>query len=318
MSRLFFRDQGYSLDPQETVLECMLRHDIAYPNACRAGVCHSCLIKAEDGVVNPLWQRGLPDTLKVQGYFLACIAQPETELILLAPDSTECDIPAEIQALTWLNRNVLQVKLGVTDNTIWIPGQYLNLLNEQGVVRSYSIANIPVQEGFIELHVKIYPDGMMGQWFANEALVGNRVTLRGPFGHCFYHNPDRQAFDIVLAGTGTGLAPLLAVAKSALSHDHPGKITLVHGGVTDEDMYYQEELTTLAALFPSFYYDPCVLKSQGLFPEAAVEKRVLNSLQNPSATRVYVCGPKATTDKLKKQIFLAGVPSSAILSDTFL
>ncbi|VEB38398.1 xylene monooxygenase [Legionella sainthelensi] len=318
MSSIDFNNQSYRLAPQENVLQCLLRHGVNYPNSCQAGICQSCLIKAKDGVIHPSWQEGLPETLKSQGYFLACLAKPEAALQVVAPDSAECEVDAKIIDLKLLNYNVMQVKLGVENLEGWIPGQYLSLINPEGIMRSYSIANIPIKEGFIELHVKIYPDGSMGQWLLHKATKHIDVKLRGPFGRCFYYNPDQLAFDILLAGTGTGLAPLIAIIKSALSQNHQGLITLVHGGLSDEDIYYREELEMLSAVFSSFVYDPCVLQSHGCYPEASVEKRALIHLNVSKATRVYVCGPQETTNKLKRQIFLAGVPSHAILSDAFL
>lgn len=97
-----------------------------------------------------------------------------------------------------------------------------------------------------------------------------------------------------------------------------GTITLVHGGVTDEDIYHKEELEMLSLLFSNFRYDPCVLHSQELYPEGSIEKRVLAHLHSPNTTKVYVYGPKETTNKLKTRIFLADVPSANIYSDIFL
>lgn len=318
MSTVSFKNQFYTLEHQESVLQCLLRHEVDYPNSCQVGICQSCLIKIKDGVVNPAWQEGLPETLKAQGYFLACLAKPEAALQVSSPESAECEVNAKIIDIKSLNCNVMQVKLRVDNLEHWVPGQYLSLISPAGTIRSYSIANMPIQEGFIELHIKIYPGGSMGQWLVSKATKNIEVKLRGPFGRCFYYNPEQLAFNMLLAGTGTGLAPLIAIIKSALSQNQQGTITLVHGGLSDEDIYYKEELEMLAMLFPSFVYDPCVLQSQGQFPEASIEKRTLMHLNQPKETRVYVCGPKETTDKLKKQVFLAGVPSQAILSDVFL
>ncbi len=318
MSTVAFKNQLYVLESQESVLQCLLRHKVDYPNSCQAGICQSCLIKVKDGEINLAWQEGLPETLKAQGYFLACLAKPETPLEVSTPESAECEANAQIVDIKSLNYNVMQLTLCVDNLEHWVPGQYLSLINPEGTIRSYSIANIPGQEGFIELHVKIYPGGSMGQWLANKATKNTEVKLRGPFGRCFYYNPEQLTFNMLLAGTGTGLAPLIAIIKSALKQNHQGSITLVHGGLADEDIYYKEELELLSMLFPSFVYDPCVLQSQGQYPESAIEQRALMHLNQPKETRVYVCGPKETTDKLKKQIFLAGVPSQAILSDVFL
>lgn len=318
MNTITFENKPYSLTTDENILSCFLRHGIEYPNSCQAGICQSCLIKATDGVIDPSWQEGLPETLKVQGYFLACMAKPKTNLKLVSLDSAECDVEAKIIDIERLNYNVLKLKLLVANPGVWTPGQYLNLINSAQIARSYSIANIPAQDGCIELHIKIVESGAMGQWLQGTAIIDTQVRLRGPFGKCYYYNPDNLSFDMLLTGTGTGLAPLIGIIKSALSQEHEGAITLVHGGCIDDDIYYAEELETLAAVFQNFYYNPCVLNSQGRYPEASIERSVLTYLNNPNDTQVYVCGPKEITNKLKTSIFLAGVPSKFIFSDPFL
>ncbi|KTD31616.1 xylene monooxygenase [Legionella moravica] len=318
MNTVTYKNRLYSVSEQENILSCLLRHGIPYPNSCQAGICQSCLIKATDGTINPTWQEGLPEPLKKQGYFLACLAKPESDIQLVSPDTSECDVTAQIIGIERLNYNVLQIKLHVENPDDWLPGQYLNLINPDEITRSYSIANIPEDEGYIELHVKLVPNGGMSQWLQETAQIGTSVTLRGPFGTCYYYNPDKASYDILLAGTGTGLAPLVGIIKSALSQGHKGNITLIHGGLTDNDIYYRDELETLAALFNQVYYKPCVLKSQGRFPEASIDQQVLSCINNPDGLRAYICGPKETTNKLKTTIFLAGVPSKFIFSDAFL
>lgn len=158
----------------------------------------------------------------------------------------------------------------------------------------------------------------MGQWLLQRATTDTFITIQGPFGQCYYHNPDKLAFNILLAGTGNGFAPLIGLIKSALTQKHEGMITLVHGEVIDEDIYYKEELEMLSLLFNNFCYDPCVLQSRGLYPESSIEKQVSTHLNALTATKEYVCGPKETTNKLKTRIFLAGIPSANIYSDVFL
>lgn len=318
MNTIIFENKHYSLTTDESILSCFLRHGIEYPNSCQAGICQSCLIKAIDGVIDPSWQEGLPEILKVQGYFLACMAKPATDIKLISPDTSECDVEAKIIDIKRLNYNVLKLRLQVDNYSEWIAGQYLNLINSNQIARSYSIANIPAQDGYIELHIKIVDHGVMSQWVQESAVIDTKIRLRGPFGKCYYYNPDNLSFDMLLAGTGTGLAPLIGIIKSALSQGHQGVITLVHGGRIDDDIYYTEELETLAEVFKNFHYAPCVLQGYGRYPEVSIERWVLTYLNSPDDTWFYVCGPKETTNKLKTTAFLAGVPSKAIFSDAFL
>ncbi|WP_131783659.1 FAD-binding oxidoreductase [Legionella gresilensis] len=317
MPELHYNNQRLSSMENESVLDCLLRYNISYPHSCRSGICQACLVKATDNKIEPTWQEGLPDTLKTKGYFLACQAKPTTDLYLKAPAVAECDQQALITEITKLTYNVIRVRLLAENLQDWIPGQYLNLINPHGLSRSYSIANMPANEGYIEIHIKLKDDGEMSRWFQKKAAVDTIVQIRGPFGTCYYINPDKVAFDILLVGTGTGLAPLLAIAKSALSEQHNGKITLIHGGCQDDDIYYAEELETLASWYPNFVYIPCVLKTSGRYLEANVLDKTQHTLTNLKNIHVYICGPKEITSKLKTNVFLAGVPSTKIYSDSF-
>lgn len=317
MPELYYNNQILQVLEDESVLDCLLRHDIDYPHACRSGICQACLMKTTDSPIEPKWQEGLPNTLKSQGYFLACQAKPTTTIYLKNPDTAECEQQAMITELTPLTHNVIRVRLLVEHLENWIPGQYLNLMNPDGISRSYSIANIPVKEGYIELHIKLKDNGAMSKWFQKTATVDTLIHIRGPFGKCYYINPDKVPFDMLLVGTGTGLAPLLAIVKTALSEQHEGKITLIHGGCNDNDIYYAEELKTLASFYQNFEYVPCVLKTNGLYSEANIFDKTLLFLTETKKIQVYVCGPKETTNKLKTKVFLAGVSSTKIYSDAF-
>ena len=155
MSAFTFKSQPYLLEDNETVLTCLMRHGIDYPHSCQAGICQSCLIKATEGVIDQSWQEGLPEPLKAQGYFLACMAKSTSNLVLESPDTAECDIKATITNITRLSYNVIKINLSIDNPDDWIPGQYLNLINSEEITRSYSIANIPSQNSHIELHIKI-------------------------------------------------------------------------------------------------------------------------------------------------------------------
>lgn len=318
MAELYYKNRLLQLMEGESILDCLLRHHVDYPHSCRSGICQACLIKTTDNSVESNWQEGLPDTLIEQGYFLACQAKSKSNLKLLDPDVSECEQPAIINELTYLNYNVVKVGISTEHLEKWTPGQFLNLINPEGISRSYSIANIPAKEGYIELNIKLKDGGEMSRWIQEAATINLTVNIRGPFGKCYYLNPDQSPYDIFLVGTGTGLAPLLAIAKTALSEHHQGKITILHGGCHDDDMYYSKALRILELTYNNFHYIPCVLKSKGLYPEESIFDAAIRHLpSNVHNLQVFVCGPKETTNKIKTTLFIAGMPSTRIFSDAF-
>lgn len=317
MVEVKYEKNNYSLHATETLLDGLLRHQVAYPHACKAGVCQSCLSELITGTPHPDWQIGLDTNLKVQNYFLACLCQPKEDLEFRLANLAKYSENVQILDLLFLNANVLRVRLSIKNATHFRPGQFIHLINPAGVTRSYSIANRPHCDRFIELHIKLYAQGLMSQWLQHVS-VDTTVKIVGPFGHCFYHNPTQQAFPIVLAGTGTGLAPLVGIALEALSQHHQGNIYLLHGGVTRADLYLDPFLQKLTRRYASFFYQTCTLEKSSSHAPLSLDQCLSVQLQGiASAARVFVCGPEDTTRRLKMKAFLAGTPSTSIYSDAF-
>jgi len=279
----------------ETVLDCLLRNDLAIPHSCKAGVCQSCLLRATEGVVPTT---GLKDTLVAQGYFLACACVPNGDVTVKQPER----MSARIVALDRLSENVLRVRLHTDSRMPYFAGQFVNLFREDGLARSYSLASLP-DEDTLEIHVRRVRAGVMSGWLFDEASPGTTIMLGGPSGDCFYV-PGTPAERLLLAGSGTGLAPLYGIIRDALAHGHTGEIRLFHGGGT----YLHGELKALAASHPNFLY---------LDNLAEVEKTVLAEVPAAKGWKGYLCGNPGLVKSLRKKLFLSGMASRSIHSDEF-
>src|SRR4029434_10749393 len=153
-------------------------------HSCKAGSCGSCLMRASVGAVPVRAQAGLKDSWKAQGYFLACVCRPETDLSITGVDA-DAQLGATITALDLLSRDVMRVRLSCDAPISFRAGQYVTILREGGLARSYSIASLP-EESAIELHVRRIAGGKMSGWLHDEARVGDQVSIVGPSGDCFY------------------------------------------------------------------------------------------------------------------------------------
>lgn len=317
MSIIRFDNQNYQASSDETLLDTLLKQGVDFPYSCKNGTCQSCLTKLVDGDVSAEAQKGLKPTLVAKNCFLACQCRPKSDITIALPDQDSTAIASNVIALSMLNQNVLKVRLQLDNPSDFRAGQYVNLITPSNIVRSYSIANVPKQS--IDLHVKLMPKGLMSDWLSQQAKIGSSVYIRGPMGDCFYHNPEEKSFPIVLAGTGTGLAPLVGIVNDALENKHNGQIILIHGGVTEADLYLHETLNQLHEEHVNFEYVPCVLKESDTVRQASIEAVLLEKLDGiQDNARLYICGPEEITRKLKMKAFLAGVPSASIYSDSFL
>ncbi|MDF1654174.1 MAG: FAD-binding oxidoreductase [Coxiellaceae bacterium] len=318
MAVLRYNNQSYTAnDSAETVLDTLLSHGVDFPHSCKIGTCQSCLVKLVDGEVSADSQKGLKPTLAAKDYFLACQCKLESDMTIALPAQDETAVASKVVSLSMLNHNVMRVRLAIDNPDDMKAGQYISLVAPENIIRSYSIANVPAE--YIELHVKLIPDGLMSSWLSQQAKVGSPVFIRGPVGDCFYYNPQHASFPIVLAGTGTGLAPLVGIVKDAIANEHDGEIILIHGGVDKTDLYLHEALNKLQQTHSNFTYVPCTLKPSANISQEAIADVLVEQLKNiVNDVQLFVCGPEETTKKMKLKAFLAGVPSASIYSDAFI
>jgi CDP-4-dehydro-6-deoxyglucose reductase len=317
MAHVQFEGVRYLAETGESVLDCLLRNGIAVSHSCKAGACQSCLMKSVGGGLAGTSQAGLKDTLRAQGYFLACTLRPSEDIAVEQPGKDQ-RVPARIREISALNETVMRVRLVPGGLFDYFAGQYVTLFRKDGLARSYSIASLP-QEGELELHVRRIPGGAMSEWLHDVASLGDPVSLQGPSGTCFYV-PGNVDEPLLLAGAGTGLAPLYGIVKDALSQGHRGPIWLFHGALTMAGLYLGEELRDLEARHVNFRYVRTVLRDDGAAGAEVgqLHDAILTRFPKLSGWKGYVCGDPALVNSLRKKLFLAGMPSKAIYSDAFL
>jgi len=318
MPHVTFQGERYAARDGESVLDCLLRHGFRPPHSCKSGVCQSCIVRAVAGAVPEKAQAGLRDTLRAQGYVLACSLVPEGDVDIALIDTALMRTPGRIESIEPLNAAVARVCVGVEKPLEYRPGQYVNLVREDGLVRSYSIASVPEEDEVIELHVAHVANGKMSGWLCSGAARGARIELLGPAGNCFYV-PGAPEQPLFLAGTGTGLAPLYGVVRDALLRGHDGPIHLFHGSVRPEGLYLVDELRALAARHANLRYYACVLEgeAEGIVT-APLDRFSLQTVPDLTGHKAYLCGHPDFVRLMQRKVFLAGASLSAIYADAFL
>ncbi|MCP3139870.1 2Fe-2S iron-sulfur cluster-binding protein [Pyxidicoccus xibeiensis] len=317
MARVKHESSWYPLEPEESVLEGLLRQGVSVPNSCRAGACQSCLMKAVQGEVPPAARVGLKDTLVAQGYFLACTCRPAQGTELEVAGAEALRVPARITSLVPLSASVLRVRLSTGAPLEYRAGQYVSLVRQDGLARSYSLASLP-REDELELHVRLLPGGAMSGWLSGGARVGDTVFVQGPAGSCFYV-PGRPEQPLLLAGTGTGLAPLYGIVRDALESGHTGPIWLFHGARTPEGLYLMDELRSLAARHPQLSYRPGVLSGGSRdVADGPLDALIRAEVPKPVGWRAWLCGDAQLVLSLRKKLFLSGLSLKDLHADAFL
>lgn len=324
MAILRFGGQSFELIDGETVLECLERQGVAIPSFCRVGVCQTCILEARRGFVPAAAQLGLKESWKAQGCFLSCVCRPKADLDV-GRCGTLTAYPSRIESVEHRSPDVLLVRLSVPDGFGYRAGQFVQVVRpHDGLTRPYSLASLPGMD-HLELHVRALPGGQMSGWLATAA--GAEVLIKGPLGECYYREDDADR-QLVLAGTGTGVAPLFGVLRAALAAGHRGGIRLYHGSGTASGLYLWSELRALVSAAPRLCVIGSVLSPSPSDELDAADPRctmraepldaaVFGDVASFGAHRVYLCGNPELVHRLRRGAYLAGGVLDRIHVDPF-
>jgi len=302
---LNFQSQSFPFDSGESVLDTLLRNGVPVSYSCKAGNCGACMLRAVDGEIPASAQAGLKDSWIAKGYFLACCCRPSDHLAVVPLDA-DARIAATIADITSIAVDVLRLRLR-TEPFAFRAGQYVTVSLENGLARSYSIASLPGEE-YLEMHIRLLPNGRMSNWLRNEAQPGSPLQLMGPHGDCFY-TPGQAHRPLLLIGTGTGLAPLYGILRDALRNGHHGPIHLFHGARQPAGFYLNDGLSALAREHTNFQYTPTI---------SPIDQTVAEHYPKPKETSAFLCGDPTLVQLLRKKLFLAGMDLRDIHADAFL
>lgn len=318
----------FSVAPGETVLEAAQRAGVALPYSCRAGVCGSCKATLLRGQCR--YPRNPPLALNAgelaHHAVLLCQAVPTSDLLLEARPVTSVEDIARRQLgmvviAKWrLAADVVGVRLlpAVGERRLKrLPGQYLDVLLEDGRRRPFSIANSPQADGMIELHVRHVPGGGFTSWVNDELQVGDRLRVEGPLG-TFVPREDSERPLLFVAG-GTGFAPVKAIVEHFIALGTRRSIHVYWGARSAADLYLRELAEHWERELLQLVFHPVVADRRhaaGL-RTGLVHEAVLADLPDLSGHDVYMSGPPAMVDAARPAFLDAGLPEDRLYYDSF-
>ncbi|MFN3581516.1 MAG: 2Fe-2S iron-sulfur cluster-binding protein [Pseudomonas sp.] len=306
MPELFLGKQQLHAEQDENLLDCLLRQGQRIPWSCRAGQCQSCLIQARPGEAPESATRQLQPEQQQQGWLLACQCAVQGDMHLHLHDPARDGLPAQITRMDFVE-DILILRLQPTKALRFKPGQHLLLWLDGGLGRPYSIASQPAEQD-ISFHLRLHPQGAFSQRI-RECRVGDTLHLGAPSGHLHY-DPLWHDTPLLLLASGTGLAPLQAIAREALESGHNAPIALWHWSRTGQACYLEQPLQELAAQHPLLQLNLL----QGNDPAPDLKALRLASRK----TMALLCGHPAFVEQLRKPLFMAGLSGRQILDEAFI
>lgn len=207
----------------------------------------------------------------------------------------------------------------------------LKAVNKETVIRAYSMANYPEEQGVVKFNIRIATPpprteginpGIMSSYVFN-MKPGDKVTVYGPFGEFFAKDTDAE---MVFIGGGAGMAPMRSHIFDQLKRlKSSRKISFWYGARSLRELFYQDEYDALAAEFDNFSWNVAMSDPQpednwegmtGFIHNVLLEE-YLSKHPAPEDCEFYMCGPPIMNQAVTSMLLDLGVEPENIMLDDF-
>ncbi len=295
--------KSFQVQEGETVLAAALRQGIHLPYGCRTGSCGTCRAHCLEGQTH--YPEGTPLALTAlemhAGEALLCRAVPQSDLKVEASEITAMAslrvkaMPCRVAKLEKLAHDVmgLYLRLPAVERLQFLPGQYIDILLPENHRRSFSLANPPHDDQFLELHVRNVPGGRFSEEVFQHLQEGTLLRIQGPLGTFFLREDSMRP--MVLVAGGTGYAPIQAILRHIFEQGQRREIVFYWGARAARDLYADAKLRAWAEQHPGFRYIPVLSEpmesDQWQGRTGWVHDAVLADIADLSGHDIYLSGP---------------------------
>ncbi len=313
-----------------SLLASLADNGIFIPSACGGrGSCAYCKLRvlAGGGAVGPVEEPSLSPEERSGGVRLSCQVKVRGNLRIEVPRHlfSVKRFTGVLEHKRPLTHDIVELRIRLTspERIEFTAGQYVQLESQayrgrDAVMRAYSISSMPSDAGYVELIVRLVPNGICTTWVFEHLHEGQTVALSGPYGE--FKLSGTQAPVIFIAG-GSGMAPIWSMLRHMKEAGNTRHATYFFGALTQTDLFFVDELRALQRDAPWFEFVPALSKEpqdsgwdgdRGLITDV-----VARHFPDTSAHEAYLCGSPGMIDACLQVLSAGGMPVEHIFYDKF-
>ena len=203
-------------------------------------------------------------------------------------------------------------------------GEYLTLQQTIGgekVRRAYSICS-GVNEDELSVAVKRVPNGVFSTYATTQLKAGDVLEVMPPKGSFVFFYDIFDNRDIMLFSAGSGVTPMMSIAKTALSKTNI-KVVFVYGNKSKEEALFFDEIEALRIQYPERFLVHYAFSQEpwGDHYTGRINDRIVNEIfakyKDLNWGRYYACGPTELVKNLCEILLLRGIDKDRIFTELF-
>jgi ferredoxin/flavodoxin---NADP+ reductase len=231
---------------------------------------------------------------------------PDLFIIKVKPDKTLAEFISGQYVLLGLSSNVAR-RSGSEP-------EFKESKADRMILRAYSIASSGHEPELLEFYISVVGNGSLTPRLVS-LNPGDRLMLGDKIrGFFTLDTVPKEHKTVVLAATGTGLAPYVSMMRRHAAHPFPFRFVILHGAPRSWELGYLDELRMLSRYLPRVAYVPSITRTKEdpwwpgetgritqYFQNPLVRERLEFEL-DPAKTSVFLCGNPAMIHEVQQTL----------------
>ncbi len=209
----------------------------------------------------------------------------------------------------------------------FLAGQYLTLkamIDNEDVRRSYSLCSAPFENEW-RVAIKQVEYGKFSS-FANKSLnIGDKLEVMTPAGNFALTSDVKHEKSYALFAAGSGVTPILSIAKEILKNEPQSNITFFYGNKGFNDVIFREELEDLKNIYLTRISVVHIFSRENLgnkLQKGRIDKQKVTALydaflKNSKIDEAFICGPEQMILDVKEALSEKGMNEKNIHFELF-
>jgi ring-1,2-phenylacetyl-CoA epoxidase subunit PaaE len=208
----------------------------------------------------------------------------------------------------------------------FIAGQYITLkttISGEEVRRDYSLCASP-KSGNLEVAVKMVENGVFSSYANSQLEAGDTIDVSTPQGRFKFEPNAAKARHIAAFAAGSGITPILSIAKSVLEEEPKSTFVLVFGNKNVADTMFLKEILDLHHNYKERFHIQLVYSQDakedtisGRIEESTVDLIIKNKFKDITFDAFYLCGPEGMINTVKTTLLANQIHEERIHFELF-
>ena len=209
-------------------------------------------------------------------------------------------------------------------------GQYLTLspiIDGKKVRRAYSLCSSPYTDAYPAVTVKRVEGGLVSNFLNDQLKAGDVLEVMEPLGNFIVEPEAGRKRHLVLLGGGSGITPLISIAKTILHQEPESQVSLIYANRNENSIIFHAQLKEMEKTFPDRFSLIHVLDEKPVSwecPTGLLKPEMLKGLLEqlpkmaPEQTEYFICGPEGMMVNVETTLRELQIPKERVHRESFL